>query len=424
MFRLPPVLKPETHKTSFWKKLGPGVVTGASDDDPSGIATYTQAGATLGTSLLWTALFTYPLTVTIQEMCARIGLVTRNGLAGNIKTHFSRTTLWMVVAISFPSIILNIAADIAGMGAVAHMVFPRWSAFTFSIIITVALMYSMVFWSYSRISKILKWLCLTLFCYIIIPFLGKTDWLSTIHDTFWPVFTFSENYFMMLVGILGTTISPYLFFWQTNMEVEELENKGLMVDKYIVKDMRTDVKWGLALTNVVFYFIILSAGSVLYKNGGANINTVEDAAKALRPLAGDSAYILFALGVIGTGLLALPVLAGSLSYMLAETMNWNEGLNKKLPQAKGFYVTLVVSLLLGLLINLLGISPVKMLLWSAVLYGVTAPLLIIIILLLANKKELMGRYTNSRKQNVLGVLTFVVMGTASAIMLYFYLRHS
>lgn len=413
-------LKPEKQKLPFWKKLGPGLITGASDDDPSGIATYTQAGATHGTSLLWTALYTYPLTVTIQEMCARIGLVTGNGLAGNIKNHFSKLVLWVVVGISFPSIILNIAADIAGMGAVAHMVFPQWSSFTFSLVITVLLMYSMVYWDYARISKILKWLCISLFCYIIIPFLGNTNWVHALKDAVLPSFSFNKNYFLMLVGILGTTISPYLFFWQTNMEVEERENKGLVVDKTIIGNMRTDVRWGLSLTNVVFFFIILAGASVLYKNGGENIATVEDAAKALKPLAGASSYILFAIGVIGTGLIAVPVLAGSLSYMLAETFSWKEGLNKKFHEAKGFYYTLLVSLVIGLMVNLMGWSPVNMLLWSAVLYGVTAPLLIFIILLLANRKDIMGEYTNSRCQNIMGALTLLMMGLAAFLMIYLF----
>jgi len=402
---------------NFFRKLGPGLITGASDDDPSGITTYSQAGAQFGTHLLWTAILTYPLMVSIQEMCARIGLVTRKGLTGIIKQRYPRPVLYILLALSFPSIVLNIGADIAGMGAVANLLYPKIPPFLFSILFTAFLMYSIVFWSYRKISTVLKWLCITLFCYLIIPFLVKTDWMDVLKHTFIPEIGAGKAYYFALVGILGTTISPYLFFWQANMEVEELEQKHLIVDKQIITDMQSDVSSGLFLTNIVFFFIILTTGTVLFNSGIHQIDTVEQAAKALQPLAGDFAYWLFALGVMGTGFLAIPVLAGSLSYMIAETFGWREGLDKKFHQAKGFYVAMLISLLVGLLIHFLGLSPVKALLYTAVLYGITAPFLIGVVLHICNTKSIMGEYVNGFWSNFFGIATMVLMLAAATVLL-------
>ena len=403
----------------FWRVLGPGLITGASDDDPSGIATYTQAGAAFGSQLLWSAIVTYPLMVSIQEMCARIGLVTNHGLTGTIKKYYPKFLLYAILFISFPSITLNIGADIAGMGAVGNLLFPAIPAFSFSILFTLLILYSVIFWSYHKIAMILKWLCISLISYIIIPFLIGVDWLQVLKDTVVPSFTPSKAYFITLVGILGTTISPYLFFWQASMEVEERQEKHLFVGKKIIADMEADVKGGMLFTNVVFYFIILAAGTVLFNAGIHTINTVEEAARALRPLAGDQAYLLFALGVIGTGFLAIPVLGGALSYMMAETFGWKEGLDKKYNEAPGFYITMALSLVIGLLIHFIGISPVQALIYTAVLYGVTAPVLIALILHICNNKKIMGRYTNNFWSNFFGIATFLLMTISSFFLLWY-----
>jgi NRAMP (natural resistance-associated macrophage protein)-like metal ion transporter len=403
----------------FFKTLGPGLVTGASDDDPSGIATYSQAGAKFGPQLLWTAIVTYPLMVVVQEMCARIGIVTKHGLMGTIKKYYPKYILYLILAVSFPSIVLNIGADIAGMGAVGHLLIPSVPDFYFSIGFTALLMYAIVFWSYKKISAVLKWLCITLFAYIIIPFLTQTDWITVFKNAFIPTFVNDKDYFMMLVGILGTTISPYLFFWQASMEVEDLKQKHLIVDKKIISAMEVDVKGGMLFTNIVFFFIILTASSVLFKAGIHNINTVEEAAKALQPLAGDFAYLLFAIGVLGTGFLAIPVLAGSLSYMMAETFGWKEGLNKTFHQAPGFYLTMIISLVIGLLIHYIGISPIQALIYTAVLYGVTAPILIALILHICNQKEIMGQFINGKWSNLLGIFTLLLMTISAGLLLYF-----
>ena len=405
----------------FWKNLGPGLVTGASDDDPSGIATYSQAGALFGLKLLWTAVITYPMMVAVQEMCARIGLVTKQGLTGTIKKYYPKYILYLILLLSFPSITLNIGADIAGMGAVANLLVPQIPSFIFSIIFTGILMYSIVFWNYRKISNVLKWLCLTLFSYILIPFIAHTDWLDVLKNTLIPSFENSKVFYLTLVGILGTTISPYLFFWQASMEVEESNQRHIVVDKRIISEMKTDVRGGLVLTNVVFFFIILSTGTVLFNAGAHQISSVEDAARALKPLAGDFAYFLFALGVLGTGFIAIPVLAGSLSYMLAETFNWQEGLDKKFQEAKGFYITILISLFIGLMINAFGWNPIIALIYAAVLYGITAPVLILLILHICNNKLIMGKYVNGFWINFFGITTFLVMSFASFMLIYLYL---
>ncbi len=408
--------------SKFWRNLGPGLVTGASDDDPSGIATYSQAGAQFGTSLLWTAIVTYPLMVSIQEMCARIGLVTGHGLTGTIKHFYSKQILYVILLVSFPSITLNIGADIAGMGAVGNLLVPQIPSFVFSVVFTALLMYSIIFWSYRKISAVLKWLCIVLFSYIFIPFLSHTDWFAVIKGTFLPKFENSADYYLALVGILGTTISPYLFFWQTSMEVEEVHEKHLILDKKIINLMQQDVEGGMFVTNVVFYFIILTTGTVLFNAGIHEVNTVEQAAQALQPLAGNMAYALFAVGVIGTGFLAIPVLSGALSYMMAETFGWEEGLDKRFQDAKGFYITMIISLLLGLSMQFLGISPIKALIYTAVLYGLTAPVLIALILHICNNKKIMKTYTNGVWSNIFGGLTFLLMTFSAILLIYFQLK--
>jgi Mn2+/Fe2+ NRAMP family transporter len=409
-------------KANILKKIkrgfGPGLVTGASDDDPSGIATYSQAGAMFGLAALWTAVFTFPLMAALQEMCARIGLVTNKGLIGTIKMFYPRWLVLLIVAVSFTAIILNISADLAGMGAVSNMLFPAVPAPLFSIGFGAIISYAIVVLPYSKISLYLKWLCLSLLCYIIVPFLTTQDWKAVLRAAFIPQMIWTREYLLIIIGILGTTISPYLFFWQTSMEVEEVEERKLVVDKRIIHGMQKDIRLGIFFSNLVFFFIILSTGTVLHKTQFAAIETVDQAAVALKPLAGDMAYILFAVGVIGTGLLAIPVLAGSLSYMVSETMNWNEGLNKKFHEAKGFYFVMVVSILVAICINFTGISPVRALVITAIIYGLTAPLLIFVILLVSNNKKIMGDYTNKPWSNIFGIAAFLLM-VAAGIMLLF-----
>ena len=410
---------------SLWKLLGPGLITGAADDDPSGIATYSQAGAQYGFGTLWTALITFPLMAAIQEMCARIGFVTSQGLTGILKTHYPRPVLWLMVVFSFPAIVLNIGADIAGMGAVANLIWPKIPATGFSLLFTGLLLLAIIWLPYKKVAATLKWLCAVLLVYLVVPFLVKTDWASVAHHTFIPQIQFNHDFVEVLVAILGTTISPYLFFWQATMEVEENKqsekvlHKAVVVDKRHIQDIGFDVDVGMFFSNIVMFFIILTAGAVLFPAGIHQIDTVEQAAKALQPLAGPWAYYLFAIGVVGTGFLAIPVLSGSLSYIVSEAFGWQEGLDKKFHEAPAFYGVIIVTLLVGLGINYVGISPVQALIWSAILYGLTSPVIIAIVMHISNNKKVMQAYTNGFWSNLLGVLTWLLMTVSAVALIYF-----
>lgn len=403
-----------------WKKLGPGLVTGASDDDPSGIATYSQAGAAYGLSTLWTAIIAFPLMASIQQMCARVGLVTSHGLAGTLKKHYPRPILYLMLVFSFPAIVLNIGADIAGMGAVGNLLFPSIHANYFSIFFTIILLVLIIYLPYQKIASILKYLCIVMLVYFIVPFLYKQDFAEIFKATFIPTIKFDKNFIAIIVGILGTTISPYLFFWQASVEVEEMKNKRkhLIVNKKIIHDMNQDVNFGMIVSGFVMYFIILTTGTVLFKGGIHQIDTVEQAAMALKPLAGNLAYLLFAIGVIGTGLIAIPVLSGSISYIISETFGWKQGLDKKFHEAKAFYIIIAISFILGLSLNYVGITPIQSLIYTAILYGLTAPVLIAIILHISNNKKIMGEKVNGRISNILGFAALIIMTVAAVALVY------
>ncbi|HET6252653.1 MAG TPA: divalent metal cation transporter [Puia sp.] len=406
----------------FLKALGPGLITGASDDDPSGIVTYAQAGAMFGLATLWTALITFPLMAAIQGMSARIGMVTTQGLTGTLKTHYPKAVLYGVILFCFPAVVMNIGADIQSMGAVASLLIPAVPTFTFSIVFTVILMYVIIQYSYQRMAGLLKWLCLALLLYLIIPFLVHPNWGEVARHTFIPEVRLNKEYLGIIVAILGTTISPYLFFWQATMEAEDIEHskrKRIFVDKRMLEDMRKDVNTGMLFSNVVTFFLILTAGVVLNKGGVRQIDTVEQAAHSLKPLAGQLSYLLFAIGVIGTGFLAIPVLAGCVSYMLAETFNFSKGLDKKFYQAKEFYGVIIVSLVAGLCLQFLGISAVQALVYTAILYGLTAPVMIALLLHIGNNKKIMGKHTNSVLSNILGWMTLLLMTAAAVGLVWF-----
>ena len=356
----------------------------------------------------------------IQEICARIGLVTGQGLTGTLKNNYPKPVLYLMVVFSFPAIVMNIGADIAGMGAVGNLLIPAVGAAYFSIFFTLATLLLIIILPYQKIASVLKYLCVVLLVYLIVPFLYKQDLPAIFKAIVMPTVQFNKNFIGILVAILGTTISPYLFFWQASMEAEELQQKDqhLVVNKQLMHAMKNDVDIGMLFSNVVMFFIILTTGTVLFNAGIHRIDTVEQAAQALRPLAGDGAYLLFALGIIGTGLLAIPVLSGSLAYIVTETFGWTEGLDKKFHEAKAFYVVIATSLLLGLSLNYLGIPPIRALIYSAILYGLTAPVLIVIILHIANNKKVMGEFTNGKLSNVLGFATLLLMTAAAGTLVY------
>ena len=357
----------------------------------------------------------------MQGMCARIGLITSQGLAETLKQNYSKTLLYILLLFGFPAITLNIGADIQGIGAVAHMIFPKVPVAVFCIGFTAFLMFIIIKYPYQKIARTLKWLCLSLFLYFIVPFLVKQDWSSVAKNVFIPSIKFNKEFLSILVAILGTTISPYLFFWQATMEAEDVAHskKKVIVNSRVLDEMKTDVNLGMLFSNMVMFFIILTTGSVLYTAGIRQIDTVDQAAKALEPLTGKLTYLVFSIAVIGAGLLAIPVLAGSQSYMLAETFGWKAGLDKKFSKAKAFYISIIISLLVGLSLNFLGISPIKALLYTAILYGLTAPVLIAIILHIGNNKKIMKTKTNSIFSNILGFVTLILMTSAAAMLVYF-----
>lgn len=406
----------------FWKVIGPGLVTGASDDDPSGIATYSQAGAAFGLSTLWTAIIAFPLMAALQKMCAKIGLVTKMGLTGAIKKYYSKPVLYLMLICSFPAIVLNIGADIAAMGAVGNLLFPSIHASFFSVFFTIFLLIMIIYLPYHKIASILKYLCIVLLVYFIVPFLYHQDFGAILKSTFIPTIQFEKSYIAILVGILGTTISPYLFFWQASVEMEEQKQlkRKLIVNKRVMNDMKNEVDFGMTFSGLIMYFIILTTGTVLFQAGVTQIDTVEQAAMALKPLAGNSAYLLFAVGVIATGLIAIPVLSGALSYMFTETFGWEQGLDKKFHEAKGFYIIIAISLLLGLGLNYIGVSPINALIYTAILYGMTAPILIALILMISNNKKIMGKHTNTLTANIMGMTALLIMSAAALVFLYLY----
>ena len=426
----------------FFRILGPGLITGASDDDPSGIATYSQAGAKFGLTTLWTALITFPLMAAIQEMCARVGLITTAGLTTTIKKYYPKSLLYFMMIFSVPAIILNIGADIAGMGAVANLIIPSVKPMVFSVIFTILLVIMIVYLPYNKIVSVLKYLCLSLLLYIAVPFFTHPDWLKVFKATLIPTIKLNRDFIEILVAILGTTISPYLFFWQVTMEAEDakkskqliLARRKIVFNKedrtqtkvkeknfinLLIKKMQLDVNFGMLLSNMVMFFIILATGTALFGHGITQIDTIEQAAKALEPVAGKSSYFLFASGIIGTGLLAIPVLSGSLSYIVSETLGWKGNLDKKYYQARPFYIVIIISLIIGLLINYIGLSPVKALIYTAVLYGLTSPILIAIVMHIANNKKIMKAHTNGNLSNILGFLTLLIMTAAAIALIYF-----
>ena len=413
------VIKTAQEVKSYWNKLGPGLTTGASDDDPSGIATYSQAGARYGFQLLWLAAFTFPLMSVVQEMCARIGLVTGRGLAGTIRLHFSKKLLYTVSLLLFVANAFNIGADLGAMAKGAQLINEGWNFYMLVIGFSAISLALQVFTPYDKYARYLKWLAMVLLAYVASAILAHLNWADVLHNAFIPHIKFNKDQLLIICGVLGTTISPYLFFWQTSQEVEVEISKGRTslvsrhgATKSEIKNMRIDVWSGMFLSNVVMFFIIAACGALLFGNGITNITTASQAAEALRPFAGDATYFLFAVGIIGTGLLAIPVLAGSSSYAIAESFQWKEGLSRKLRQAQAFYATIFLSMLIGLGINFIGIDPIKALIYSAVFNGIIAPLILLPIVLISSNRKIMGEWTNHKLTTLIGWLVVGIMTIA------------
>jgi len=417
-----PTSAPSRWIRALLRSLGPGIITGAADDDPSGIATYSIAGAQLGTKLLWTALLTWPLMAAVQMMCARIGKVTGRGLAGNLKQRFPRWLLLAVVIALLIANTINIAADLAGMADAASMlsgINSRWFVVVFALLIS----WATIRLEYRQIASVLKWMVLVLVAYPITAFVVGADWGQVLRDTLIPSMPHARNEWATLVAILGTTISPYLFFWQASEEVEEEKSagqftlasrRGATPEELELRNI--DVGVGSFFSNTVMFFIILTTAITLNRHGIVNIETSRQAAEALRPFAGNFAATLFTLGVVGVGFLAIPTLAGSTAYGFAETLGWRQGLNKKLTGARWFYALILGSTGMGVALDFVGINPVRALYWTAVINGLLAPFLMVAILIVAADKRLMQGQPSSRLGWIVVAIATIAMFAAGIAM--------
>ena len=406
----------------FFAVLGPGLITGAADDDPSGISTYSVAGAAYGYATLWIALLTFPLMAAVQLMCARLGMVTGRGLAAAIRIHYPRWVLWGACSILVVANVINIGADLGGMVEATQLITGVrpliWIPF-FALLIL-----GMLFWaSYKLIAKVFKWLTLVLFAYVLTSFFAHVDWKQALAVTFVPHLEWSRGFLAVLVAILGTTISPYLFFWQAAEEVEEEQDKNRTLGRRKgattaeLRTARADTLAGMFFSNFIMFFIILTTAATLHAHGQTDITTARQAAEALRPLAGDGAYLLFTLGLIGTGMLGVPVLVGSCAYAVAEGAAWHGSMSDKPQSARKFYTVMAVAMASGLALNFAGLNAVKKLFWSAIINGLLAPPLILLVILLTSSRKVMGKRVNSQLLRYLGWATFGVMTAAAVGML-------
>ncbi|MEO9362570.1 MAG: Nramp family divalent metal transporter [Nitrososphaera sp.] len=424
--------KPESKARSLARIIGPGVITGASDDDPSGIATYSQVGARFGAGFLWMAVFQYPLMSAIQEMCARIGLVTGDGLAAVMASKYSKKAILPISVLLLAANAINIGADIAAMAASVRLIFPQVPYIAASVAFAALAILALVAVPYRKYVRVLKYLTLFLFAYVITAAIVGGKWDDILVASVVPHVEFSAAFAMLFVAIFGTTISPYLFFWQASEEAEEDVDKGKKkeidspekprVSRKEIRIMRADVMIGMGFSQLIMWSIIVTTAGSLHANGITDITTVEQAAKALEPLVNSFPYSgtvskgIFALGVIGTGLLSIPVLAGASGYALADVFGWKQGLEKKFGQAKSFYLVIAASVIIGLSINFLDIDPVQALVYSAVINATVSVPILFVLLRIANDRKILGSKVNGRASNVLGWLTFAIMAASVCIM--------
>lgn len=405
----------ETPIRQLLSALGPGIVTGAADDDPSGIATYSIAGAQLGTSMLWTAFLTWPLMAAVQMMCARIGMVSGHGLAHGLRKKFPRPVVALTALALLIANTVNIGADLAAMADAAQM-FTGVNSHLFVIVFGVTISAATVWLRYGHIANTLKWLVLFLFAYVVTAFILRPEWTPILRDAIRPIMPHGPTAWATLVAILGTTISPYLFFWQASQEVEEEKFMGRVLtaqrigasDREIV-NRKFDIGVGTFFSNAVMFFIIVTTAITLHRHGITNIETTRQAAEALRPLAGSGCYLLFTAGLIGTGLLAIPTLSGSAAYALAETFGWHQGLDEKADKARAFYAVVLLSMAIGIALDFAEINPVRALYWTAVINGVLAPFLLFGILLVASDKKIMHGQPSSRLGRATVAATMLLM---------------
>ena len=407
---------------SLIKRLGPGVITGAADDDPSGIATYSQAGAQQGVGLLWTVVLTWPMMVAVQSVSARIGRVTGRGLAANMLAVFPRPVVSGLVALLFLANTVNIGADLSAMGAAVNLTVGG-SRHLYTVLLALGTLAAVVFIPYHRYVAVLRWLTFSLFAYVGVVFAVHIDWHAVLAGALLPRFDPTGDSYMLIVAVFGTTISPYLFFWQSSQEVEDEEAARArpLIDQPDKADGElTRIGWetvaGMAISNVVAFFIILTTAMTLHANGHTDIQSSEQAAAALRPIAGDAAFLLFSLGIVGTGLLAVPVLAGSTAYAMGEVRGWRIGLEHRLGEARAFYAAIAVSILLGIAVEASPLDPIEALVWSAVVNGVITVPILVAMMIVASSRRRMGRFTAAPLQRIFGWITTAMMAAAAVAM--------
>jgi Mn2+/Fe2+ NRAMP family transporter len=412
------------HHVSYLKTLGPGLITGASDDDPSGIGTYSAVGSTYGLGLSWLAVYLLPMMIAVQETVARVGIVTQSGLAHVIGRRYGKAVLYPLVGLLLIANTVNIGADIGAMVASLQLLVPI-NFIAGVVLLTVAITALEILVPYHRYSKILKWLTISLAAYIITGFIIKPDWVAVIRSVAVPQIRLDSGYLAAMVAVMGTTITPYLFFWQASEEVEQERDEGELGDfrttalTHEIREMRKDTYTGMALANVVFLFIVVTTAFVLHEHGITNVDSAQKAAMALKPLAGNLASLLFTLGIFGVGLLAVPVLAGASAYAVAELFDWREGLSERFDKAPGFYLVIVASMVAGMLLNFVGINPIKALYYAAIVNGTIAPILMLFIFKIGRDKKVMGRFTSPWWVNMWGwVVTLLMGGSAIALVVF------
>jgi NRAMP (natural resistance-associated macrophage protein)-like metal ion transporter len=423
------VNKKKSKLRKFLSILGPGLTTGAADDDPSGIATYSQTGARFGYGQLWTALYMLPLIMAVQEACARIGMVTGKGIAGILKAHYNSKILYSVVALVTIANIINIGADIGAMAEAAKLLIPLPFA-VWTLLFTTIILLLEIFTTYKVYAKILKWLALSLLAYPITVFVVQLPWLTVLKATFIPHFEFTFAFFFIITGVLGTTISPYMFFWEASQEVEEVKDKRMLrkgipqIRPGNIYRMRLDNNSGMIISEITTWSIMVVAGTVLHNSGITDVKTAADASKALEPLvhsfpnAGYLSKFIFSIGIIGLGFLAVPILSGSAAYAVSEAVNWKSGLNLKLKKAHGFYGIITIATIMGLIINFVGIDPVKALIYAAVLNGVAAVPLLFLIIKISTNERILGEFTSRMLSKILLWITFIAMAAAVVGMIF------
>jgi len=423
---------------NFWRRLGPGLITGAADDDPSGIVTYSIAGAKFGLATLWMVLVTLPFMVIIQRMAGRIGLVSGKGLAGNMKKHYPKAFLVVIALIVVIANIINIGADISAMAAAFNLIAPSFSPILFAALVSAGIITALIFFSYRRLAHYLKWLAVAMLSYIVAVFFVEQNWLDIIKQFFVPQIVWSKDYLLIIAAFWGTTISPYLFFWQASEAVEEEKmhthphpdaasmihgtqphgpHRSPRIIKNEITSMYTDVRFGMFFSNLITFFIIILTASTLFRTGVHDINTVEQVASALKPLAGQYANILFLIGILVSGTLAIPVLAGSAAYALTELFGWKFGFDNKFGKAKQFYMIIIIATVLGIMIPVLKLHPVDILFYTAVIYGMISPLLILFLIHMANNPKVMGKYTSRMHSNIIAYILFILMTAGTVLMI-------